>query len=59
MDANAAAEKITEWIYKQYGSETGFLMGIAPRSRVSVESIVRLALQYKGLHIEAGEVSFR
>lgn len=37
-------EKITARIYDMYGSHTGYLFGIEPRHRGSVESVVKVTL---------------
>ena len=40
------AKEITDKIYAAYGSGTGVLFGIESRWRRSVETIVRIALEY-------------
>ena len=39
------AKQITDLIYQAYGSGTGYLFGIEPRWRSSVEAIVRITIE--------------
>lgn len=39
------AKRITDLIYHAYGSGTGYLFGIEPRWRSSVEAIVKLTIE--------------
>jgi len=41
--SNAYYEGITVAIYKAYGSETGYLLGIEPQHRKAVTKIIELA----------------
>ena len=41
-------EKITNELYKTYGNDTGYLLGLEPKYRDTVQVIVRFTLDYKG-----------
>ena len=48
------AEKITNKIYDNYGSGTGWLFGIPPEHRRTNQTIVRLAIEYSD-RLKGGE----
>lgn len=46
MTNEQKGEKITDALYKKYGSDTGYLFGIEPKYRDGVQVIVRFTLDY-------------
>ncbi len=40
------AERITNELYKAYGSDTGYLLGLEPKYRDTVQVIVKFTLDY-------------
>lgn len=44
MAISEKAKRITEHIYKAYGSDSGYLFGILPNYRSAVEAIVQCTL---------------
>ena len=44
---NKEVERITNELYKAYGSDTGYLLGLEPKYRDTVQVIVKFALDYK------------
>jgi hypothetical protein len=44
-DSKERAKRITDLIYHAYGSGTGYLFGIEPRWRSSVEAIVKITIE--------------
>ena len=38
------AKEITDMLYEEYGSDSGYLLGIEPKYRKSVQVIVRFTL---------------
>jgi hypothetical protein len=59
MNTSDGATKLTESLYRAYGTDSGVLFGILPHMRPTVHSIIRLTLKYVGLEIINGEVNFR
>ncbi len=41
-------KEITDVSYKEYGSDSGYLLGIEPRYRDSVQVIVKFVLEFMG-----------
>lgn len=46
MAISEKAKKITELIYKSYGTGTGYLFGIPPESKPTIEAIVDATLSF-------------
>lgn len=44
MAITKSAKSVTEYIFKAYGSHTGYLFGIPPHLRGAVEAVVQCAL---------------
>ena len=46
MSNEQEVKKITDELYKTYGSDTGHLLGLEPKYRDIVEKIVKFTLEY-------------
>jgi len=46
MDDKREVERITDELYKSYGSDTGYLFGIKPDQRFIVQTIIKFTLEY-------------
>lgn len=40
-------KRLTDRLYRAFGSSTGYLFGLAPTDRAAVEAIVGVIIQYK------------
>ena len=56
MNIDEVTAKITDLIYQSYGSDSGYLLGIEPKHKKAVESIVNLAIKWF-IDIEGKEVN--
>jgi len=55
MAISEEALRITKHIYKVFGTDSGYLLGIEPDKRHSVEAIVQCTLDYKEIEKLANE----
>jgi len=49
MNNKQEVERITNELYKAYGSDTGYLLGLEPKYRDTVRAIVKFTLEYNKL----------
>ncbi len=48
MSKDQEAKEITDVLYREYGSDSGYLLGIEPRYRDSVQVIVKFVVEFMG-----------
>jgi len=46
MNIEKATEQITNLIYKSCGSESGYLLGIEPKHKKAIESLVNITIKW-------------
>jgi len=46
MNIDEVTEKITDLIYKSYGSDSGYLFGIEPKHKKAIESLVNITIKW-------------
>ncbi len=46
MTPEEKVERVTNKLYRAYGSDTGYLLGLEPKYRDTVQVIIRFALNY-------------